>query len=321
MKNIAVVYGGYSGESVISKKSADMILKNIDKNKFTAVPIEMTRTNWTAHLEKTDVEVDKNDFSVTVSSKKILFDVVFNIIHGTPGEDGLFQGYLSMLGIKHTTGDTFNMALTFNKAANNNYLAALGYNCAKSIILRKTDHFSVTKIVESLGLPIFIKPNEGGSSLGISKINDPSKITSAVELAFNESHEVILEEFISGREVTCGVISKNGNVTALPITEIITESDFFDYEAKYQGKSQEITPADIPEVTAQQLQRKSEEIYELLQCRGMIRIDYLLNEKGPYLIEVNTVPGFSDVSIVPQQGAAAGLSTKDLITYILDSAI
>ncbi len=317
-RRIAVVYGGYSGESVVSEKSAQMVLKNIDTHKFDAIPVCITKSAWTAQINKGDFPVDKNDFSVQIGDKKLIFDAVFNIIHGTPGEDGLLQGYFQMLDIPHTSCDVFTMSLTFNKAANNTYLLQHGFKCAKSYVLRKTDHYSVSKIVDILGLPCFIKPNEGGSSLGISKVSKANDIASAIELAFSQSDEVIIEEFISGREVTCGVITRHGKPLALPITEIIANGDFFDYEAKYEGNSQEITPADISEEITTQVQHISVEIYELLRAKGMLRIDFLLNENGPYLIEVNAVPGFSDVSIIPQQAAAAGISKKELITILLD---
>ncbi len=318
-KRIAVVYGGYSGESVVSEKSARMIMDNIDTTKYEPVQVRVKEDGWWAELDGTSYAIDKNDFSFLLEGEKITFHKVFNIIHGTPGEDGLLQGYLEMLNIPHTSSETFTMSLTFNKAACNMYLKQHGFNCAQSMVLRKTDHYSVSDIVQRLGLPCFIKPNEGGSSIGISRVEDAQNIPQAIEKAFNESDVVILEEFISGREVTCGVITRNTKTLALPITEIISDHDFFDFQAKYEGKSQEITPADVDELTTAKVQQIATEVYSLLNAQGMIRIDFLLNEKGPYIIEVNTVPGFSEASIIPQQAAAAGISKKELITILLES--
>jgi len=320
-KRIGILYGGYSGEAAVSKESAKLILQNIDRDRFEPIPIKITKTNWLASYNGIEIEVDKNDFSILYDSQKITVDGVFNIIHGSPGEDGLMQGYLDMLHIPHTTGNCFNMSLTFNKAANNDLLRSHGIKCANSVLLRQTDHYSVSAILERLGLPCFVKPNEGGSSIGISKVNKPKELSSAIERAFIESKEVIIEEFISGREVTCGVIPRNGKIMALPLTEIIADGEFFDYEAKYEGKSKEITPAKIDLDTTMKVQAISTRIYELLRCKGMVRIDFLLPESGPHVIEVNTVPGFSEASIIPQQGAAAGISKKDLISSLLEDCI
>ncbi len=320
-KRIAVLFGGYSGEAEVSKKSAQMVLNNIDKDRFQAIPIEISKTNWTADYDGEFIEIDKNDFSILVQGEKLNFDGVFNIIHGTPGEDGLIQGYLDMLAIPHTTGGCYNMSLTFNKAVNNDLLRSYGMPCAMSVLLRPTDHYSVSAITERLGLPCFVKPNEGGSSIGISRVDKAEALTAAIERAFLESKEVIIEEFISGREVTCGVIPKNGKLMALPLTEIIADGDFFDFEAKYEGKSQEITPAKIDLDTTLTVQNMAVKIYELLRCNGMIRIDFLLPKSGPHVIEVNTVPGFSEASIIPQQAAAAGISKKNLISSLLEDIL
>lgn len=317
-QSIAVVYGGYSGESAVSEKSAAMILENIDRVKYEVTPVRIDLDAWKAQVNDAEYDIDRSDFSVTTPDSRIKFDKVFNIIHGTPGEDGILQGYFEMIGMPHTSSDVFAMSLTFNKSANNTYLKQFGFNCAKSVILRQTDHYSVSKIVAHLGLPCFVKPNEGGSSIGISKVKESHQMAAAVELAFKENDEVLIEEFIAGREVSCGVIKRHGRPFALPITEMIPFGEFFDYEAKYEGNSSEITPADVPEALSRQIQGIATEVYEILRCNGMIRIDFLLNERGPYLIEVNTVPGFSNASLIPQQAAAAGISKKELITLLLE---
>ena len=317
-RRIAVVYGGYSGEAVVSEKSAQMVLANIDKDKFEVTAVEITKSKWIAHIDGAKLPINKHDFSVSTPDGKRSFDKVFNIIHGTPGEDGILQGYFQMVGMPHTSSEVFAMSLTFNKSANNTYLKQFGFNCAKSVVLRKTDHYSVSKIVDKLGLPCFVKPNEGGSSIGISKVKEASQMVAAIELAFDENSEVIIEEFISGREVSCGVITKQGRAFAMPLTEMISFGEFFDYKAKYEGNSNEITPAEIPKQLTLQIQNIATEVYDILRCNGMIRIDFLLNEKGPYLIEVNTVPGFSEASLIPQQAAAAGISKKELISLLLE---
>ncbi|MFK7756824.1 MAG: D-alanine--D-alanine ligase [Flavobacteriales bacterium] len=316
-QSIAVVYGGYSGESAVSEKSAQMILENIDRSKYEVTPVHIDKNAWKAIINSTEYDVNRGDFSVDTPDGNIRFEKVFNIIHGTPGEDGILQGYFEMIGMPHTSSDVFAMSLTFNKSANNTYLKQFGFRSAKSVILRQTDHYSTSKIINQLGLPCFVKPNEGGSSIGISKVKAAHEMAAAIEMAFRENDEVLIEEFISGREVSCGVIKRHGRPLALPLTEMIPFGEFFDYEAKYEGNSEEVTPADIPEELTLQIQNIAVEVYEILRCNGMIRIDFLLNEKGPYLIEVNTVPGFSDTSLVPQQAAAAGISKKDLITLLL----
>lgn len=320
-KNIAVVCGGYSGESVVSYRSASMVMNNIDRTKYSPVQIKITRESWTAELDGKVVPVDKNDFSVQTPSGKILFDGVFMIIHGTPGEDGLLQGYFQMLGIPFTTGDVQNMALTFNKKQTTRTLSSMGYQTAKSTTLKRLEPYSASFIVQSVGLPCFVKPNCGGSSIGTSRVNKAEDLHIALDKAFKEDQHVIIEEFIQGTEVTCGVIIKEGKVTALPITEIVSKKEFFDFEAKYQGASEEITPARLEKDIYARVQEYSADIFRKLDCRGMIRIDYLIRGQEIFVVEVNTVPGFSEASIIPQQAAAIGMSKTDLITTVIESTI
>ena len=319
MKKIAVVCGGYSGESVVSMKSASMIMNHIDRDKYDPVKVIITRERWQAGVDGTEIDIDKNDFSFVHDGKKHEFDGVFIIIHGTPGEDGLLQGYFDMLGIPYTTGDVFNMALTFNKKATTRILGQMGFLVAKSIVLRKDEPYSISFISKNVGLPCFIKPNAGGSSIGTSKVSQVDDMHRALDKAFLEDGEVIIEEFIGGTEVTCGVIMVRGKVTALPITEIVSKKEFFDFEAKYEGASEEITPARIPVEIAETIQQYSEDIYHKLSCRGMIRIDYLIRQASIYVIEVNTVPGFSEASIIPQQAEVAGINKKELISAVIES--
>jgi D-alanine-D-alanine ligase len=319
MKKIAVVCGGYSGESVVSMRSANMVMNNIDRSKYEPLKIVVLRERWYAEVDGSEVEVDKNDFSVTHNGKKHTFDGVFMIIHGTPGEDGLMQGYFEMIGLPCTTGHTGNMALTFNKKLTTRTLGSMGYSVAKSLTLKRTEPYSASFVIQNVGLPCFVKPNCGGSSIGTSRVNEAESLHIALDKAFREDEQVIIEEFIAGREVTNGVIVIDGKVTALPITEIISKKEFFDFEAKYQGASDEITPADLDEVLTKKIQQTSEDIYRKLDCRGMIRIDYLIRENSFFVIEVNTVPGFSEASIIPQQAAVAGMNKTELISKVIES--
>ena len=320
MKQIAVVAGGYSGESEVSMKSAGMVLNNIDRQLYHPTLVLIEDTGWKVDLgEDQFAEIDKNDFSYQVNGEKKTFDGVFVIVHGTPGEDGLLQAYFELIGMPHTTGSVWNMSTTFDKAACNNYLKSLGYKTAKNIRLNKEEIYSASEIVGQLGLPVFVKPNNGGSSIATSRVNEKEALHEAINLAFTADDQVIIEEFMAGKEVTCGVIQFEGKITALPITEIVFHNEFFDYEAKYLGQSEEITPARILEKEKEDVQRISEELYRLLNCRGMIRVDYILRDSIPYIIEVNTVPGFSEQSIIPQQAEARGMSKSELISAVIQS--
>jgi D-alanine-D-alanine ligase len=318
--NIAVVAGGFSGESVISLRSASMVMENIDRTLYEPTLITVDRTSWTAHTSEGELPVNKGDFTIDLAQGKCVFDGVFMIIHGTPGEDGVLQGYFDMIGMKYTTGDVFNMSLTFNKTATNAVLADHGFKVAAHVMLRKNDHYSTHDIVSKLGLPVFVKPNQGGSSLGASRVNVKEGLHNAIDLALKADYEVIVEAFIEGRELTCGVIVLNDVVTALPITEIISENEFFDYQAKYEGKSLEVTPAQVDDSLRDLIQAQSRQIFELLDCKGMIRVDFLIREGIPFVVELNTVPGFSAQSIIPQQAAAMGLSKTELINAIIQGS-
>ncbi len=320
MKRIAVVCGGYSGEAAVSMKSAAMVMNNIDRKRFDPIKVVIATTGWYAEVNGVQVDVDKNDFSVMKDGIKIQFEGAFIIVHGTPGENGLLQGYFAMLGIPHTTGDVLNMATTFNKKATTRLLGTLGYSVAKSIVLKKQESYSVSFIVQNLGLPCFVKPNNGGSSIGTSRVNLAEDMHLALDKAFKEDTEVIIEEFIAGTEVTCGVIVYQGKVTALPVTEIVSKKEFFDFEAKYQGASEEITPARIDDSLRDRIQRSCEDIYKRLDCRGMIRVDFLIREQEIFVVEVNTVPGFTEASIIPQQAAVVGINKTELISAVLDSS-
>ena len=318
-KNIAVVCGGYSGESVVSMRSAGMIMNNIDRAKYNPYKIVITRDRWYGEADEQQLDVNREDFTVMHGKEKIRFDGVFMIIHGTPGEDGIMQGYFELLGIPTTTGNTLCMALTFNKKITTRVLSTMGMMTAKSIELRDLEPYSTSFITHSVGLPCFVKPNCGGSSIGASRVNKAEDLHVAIDKAFAEDDRVIIEEFIDGTEVTCGVITYKGEVTAMPITEIVSRKDFFDYEAKYHGASDEITPARLEEKIYKRVQEYSQDIYRRLDCRGMIRVDYMVRGDEAFVIEVNTTPGFSEASIIPQQAAAMGIDKTELISTVIES--
>ncbi len=324
-KKIAFVTGGYSGEAVISYKSAVTIENNIDKDKYDVYKIDVHPTGWWYETEEgEDIAVDKNDFSININGSKITFDSVLIGIHGTPGEDGKLQGYLDMLRIPYTSCDAAVSALTFNKRNTVSVAAFGGIKVAKSVLLIKNNFISADKIAGELTFPVFIKPNNGGSSIGMSKVNDRSEeLGMAIEKAFKEDDQVLVEEFIKGREFTIGVFKSGGNIITLPITEIISKKDFFDYEAKYAaGMSEEITPAAVDEVIAEKIRDNAKLIYNLFDCRGIVRIDFIFNEtdQEPYMLEINTVPGQSEASIVPKQVQAMGWPLQEFYSALIEES-
>jgi D-alanine-D-alanine ligase len=321
MKTIAVVCGGYSKEEVVSLKSGEQIAQAIDANKFNVYKVLINKSGWSVLTENIQLTIDKNDFSFMLNGNKIFFDAVFMAIHGTPGEDGKLQSYFELLNIPLTTCNSFVSALTFNKFATKTYLKEYNILTAKDIMLRKNQAFVESEIINKLGLPIFVKPNNGGSSFGVTKVKAAGQLVEAIEKAFVEDTEIILEEFIEGQEFTCGAFVSTTENLILPITEIVSKTEFFDYKAKYEGLSDEITPARLsPEQTAE-CQSLTQEIYTILNCSGVVRIDFLMRNNKFYFMEVNTVPGMSKESIVPQQVRAFGLTVSDFYTKLIDDAI
>jgi D-alanine-D-alanine ligase len=320
-KKIALITGGYSGESVISYKSAATIQNNIDTDKWDCYLLDIHPDGW---FYKTDDEerilVDKNDFSINVKNNKINFDAVLVGLHGTPGEDGKLQGYFDCLNIPYTSCDAATSALTFNKRYTVAVAAFAGINVAKSVHLFKNDGTSAEKVLEQVSLPVFVKPNNGGSSIGMSKVNKAEDLQGALAKAFNEDEQVLVEEFIDGREFTIGVFKQKGKIVTLPMTEVTTKNDFFDFEAKYEGKSEEVTPAIATDEIANNVKQAAEKIYKVFNCNGVVRIDFIYNENKnlPYMLEINTVPGQSAASIVPQQVAAAGMTLKEFYTLLIE---
>jgi D-alanine-D-alanine ligase len=320
-KTIALITGGYSGESVISYQSAATIEKNIDTEKWNSYTIDISPSGWfytTPGGEK--ISIDKNDFSLTINNKKINFDAVLVGLHGTPGEDGKLQGYFDCINMPYTTCDAASSALTFNKRYTVAVAAFAGMHVAKSLHLFKNIPVPVADILKELKLPIFVKPNNGGSSIGMSKVTDAADLQQALDKAFKEDEQVLAEEFIKGREFTIGVFKSKGQVIALPITEIITQNKFFDYEAKYHGASQEITPAVVEESIAEKVRHEAKKAYAVFNCKGIVRIDFIYDESTgqPCMLEINTVPGQTEASLVPQQVKAMGWTLTAFYSALIE---
>ncbi len=324
-KNIALVAGGYSGEYVISIKTAETIEKNLDADLYNVYKIIVTRDEWYHIDNDVKIDVDKNDFSLPLSTGRVKFDCVFIAIHGTPGEDGRIQGYLDMLQIPYTSCNAIVSALTFNKSYCNKVVKAFNVvNIANSVHLIKGEPYSMGVVLDELKLPVFVKPNESGSSLGVSKVKKVEELFPAIEKAFREDNQVLIEEFIEGRELTIGVYKANGSMYALPATEIVSKNEFFDYEAKYTpGVTNEITPAVIDANLKEQLESKAMYIYRHLNCRGIVRMDFILQNTTNklFFLEVNTMPGQSENSIVPQQVRAWGRTLKDFYGELLEDCL
>lgn len=321
-KNIALLAGGYSGEYVISIQTAETIEKNLDNTLYNVYKIIIIKDEWYYNDGDKKLFVDKNDFSLTVGGQKVNFDCVFIAIHGSPGEDGRIQGYLDMLRIPYTTCNSIVSALTFNKSYCNKVVKAFNVvNIANSVHLIKGEPYSMGAILDVLKLPVFVKPNESGSSLGVSKVKNVEELLPAIEKAFKEDNQVLIEDFIEGRELTIGIYKANGYLYALPATEIVSKNEFFDYEAKYTpGVTNEITPAKIDNSLKDQLESKATTIYRHLNCRGIVRMDFIL-QRGTnklFFLEVNTMPGQSENSIVPQQVRASGRTLKDFYGELLE---
>jgi len=320
-KKIALITGGYSGEAVISYKSATTIEKHIDTEKWDCYKIDINPKGWYYMAsEGPQVPVDKNDFSITVNGNKIQFDAVLVGLHGTPGEDGKLQGYFDCLKIPYTSCDAATSALTFNKRYTVAVASFAGMHVAKSLHLFKNIPASPAEILSQLKLPLFVKPNNGGSSLGISKVKAAAELQAALDKAFNEDDQVLVEEFIGGREFTIGVYKSKGKIIALPITEIISKNEFFDFEAKYEGASEEITPANVEEAVAEKVRAEARKAYAVFNCNGIVRIDFIYQESDgyPYLLEINTVPGQSEASLVPQQVVAMGMTLKEFYSALIE---
>lgn len=320
-KNIAIAMGGYSTEAEISIKSGNVVYKHLSKNKFNVYCAHLLQEEWFVWHEEKKFAIDKSDFSVEIEGEKIQFDVVFNTIHGTPGEDGLLQAYLEILNIPQTACNYYEAALSFNKRDCISVLNAYGIKTAKNFFINKGDVLNITEILQHVGLPCFVKANRAGSSFGISKVKSAEEFLPALEHAFREDHEVIVESFLDGTEVSVGVINFNGEVKALPVTEIISENEFFDFEAKYLGKSQEITPANISDVDTKRVQEIATKVFKTLQLKGFTRSEFIFHKGEPHFLEVNTCPGLTEASLLPQQAKAAGISLQALFDQAVEKVL
>ena len=321
--NVAVIAGGDSSEFVVSVKSGANVLKAVDTEKYTPWLVEMQKDRWEVFLDGEKISnIDKADFSFQYNNEKITFDFAYITIHGTPGEDGILQSYFELLGIPYSSCGVHSSSLTFNKWFCNNYLQNLGVKMAKSRMFPKGAKIDAQKIVAELGLPIFIKPNAGGSSFGITKVKTVDDVETAIHKAWQESNEALVEEFIDGKEFTCGAVKIKGEKIIFPLTEVLPKNEFFDYEAKYTpGATEEITPARLPENLFKKCQELTSEIYDLCNCDGIIRVDFILKDDEFYFLEVNTTPGMTATSFIPQQIGAMGSTLKEIITQIIDGKI
>ncbi len=321
-KNIAIIMGGYSSEFEISLKSGNVVYQHISKNIYNTYKIQILKNKWVL-VDDNNVEypINKHDFSAEINGEKINFDCVFNAIHGHPGEDGTILAYFDLIGLKHTSAPFYQMALTFNKRDCLSVVKQYGIKTATSYFLDKGNQINVEEIIKKVGLPCFVKPNNAGSSFGISKVKLVDEMLPAIEKAFKEDKEILIEAFLDGPEITIGVFEFEGKIKVLPMTEIVSENDFFDYEAKYLGKSQEITPARISDEIHEKLENVASQVYQILNMSGFSRSEYILVNGEPYFLEMNTVPGLTSASIIPQQAAAAGISLPTLFHNAIEMAL
>lgn len=320
-KNIAILAGGDSSESVISLQSAEQVRSILNADKYNLFTINVKAAEWVlTSNEHCDMVVNKDDFSFSFQSQKIKFDFALIMIHGTPGEDGKLQSYFDIIGIPYSTSSAFSSALTFNKFACKAFLQNFEVPMVDSVLVRKEQVLDYEKIIKKVGLPCFVKPNAGGSSFGISKVKLTSELEAAIKLAFKEDNEVIIEAFIEGVEVSNGILISKNQYHRLPVTEIDTDNEFFDYDAKYSGKAREITPARLDESMLETIKDYTKAIYQYLDCRGIVRIDYIVKNNTPYFLEINTIPGMSAESIVPKQTEYLNLELADLFEEVIDDA-
>lgn len=317
MKKIALLYGGFSGEAEISKKSAEGIFKVLKTLKHEVYLVKIVDQSWTAEVDGEELPIDKNDFTFSVKGEKVVFDTVFNIIHGTPGEDGKLSAYFELLGLNYNSSGVLNSALTFNKNWCNRFLSTYGITVPQSLVFFKGEEND--ELYNSVTYPCFVKPNNGGSSIGTHKVNSKEELDAGLKDAFVHDTEVIVEEFIAGREFSCGIFRTKDGVEVMPLTEIIIEAEFFDFQQKYSADgAKEITPAELPDDQMQGCQNIVKKVFDLLRLKKVARIDFILKNGTFYLIEVNTIPGMSPRSILPQQALYKGYSFESLVEILLD---
>lgn len=321
-RKIAIISGGDSSECEVSLRSAAGIQSFLDADRYDTYIVEMRGRIWQlVSADGNRYDIDKNDFSVLLPEGRIQFDYAYITIHGTPGENGLLQGYFDMIGIPYSCCGVLAAALTFHKFACNQYLRGLGMRVAESINLRAGQAVASEEVAEKIGLPCFIKPSVGGSSFGVTKVKTLDDVQPAIEAAFSEGEEVLIEALMEGTEVTCGCYKTKTNANVFPVTEVVTENEFFDYDAKYNGQVDEITPARISDTLTQRIQNLTSVIYDIVGAKGIIRVDYIIEEGDKIsLLEVNTTPGMTPTSFIPQQVAAAGLSMSEVLSEIIEDS-
>jgi len=322
-KNIAIVAGGDSSEVVVSLKSAAGLYSFMDKERYNIHIVTIVGQLWQVEWSDTEkITIDKNDFSFSRTGIKTVFDFAYITIHGTPGENGILQGYFDLIGLPYSCCGVLAAALTFNKFTCNTYLKSFGVKVAESLVLRAGQTVSDKEVAEKIGFPCFVKPNVGGSSFGVTKVKSIEQLQPAISNAFSEGEEVMIEAFLSGTEITCGIYKTKSKTQVLPITEVVSENEFFDYDAKYKGQVQEITPARISAALTERVQKLTSAIYDILGCKGIVRIDYIISEGEVInLLEANTTPGMTTTSFIPQQIAAAGLNIKDVMAEIIENEL
>jgi len=319
-RNIAIISGGDSSEWVVSKKSAQGLLSFIDSKHYNRYLVVIRQSKWSVIIDDEEYRIDKNDFSFIKENTKVKFDFAYITIHGTPGENGLLQGYFELIGVPYSSCDVLASAITFNKFSCNRYLETFGISTARAIRLRKGEEVSNDQVLEEIALPCFIKPNVGGSSFGVTKVKEEGEIQEAIRKAFEEGEEVIIESLLTGTEITCGCYKTKNRSVVLPITEVVSKNEFFDFEAKYNADFvEEITPARLPDSITSEVQALTSRIYDILGCKGIIRVDYIISDNKINLLEVNTTPGMTSTSFIPQQISAAGLNISDVMQEIIEN--
>ena len=320
-KNIAIVMGGYSSEVEISLKSGEVVFNSLDANKYALYKVYILKEKWVVIHNKKEYQIIKDDFSVIIDEEHIQFDCVFNAIHGDPGENGVLIAYFDLIGMNHTSAPFYQMALAFNKRDTLSVVKEYGIPTATSFYMHQRDEIVTDRIIKKVGLPCFVKPNRAGSSFGISKVYEEENLKAAIEKACQEDEEILIESFLDGTEVSVGVIEYQGKLTVLPITEIVSEPDFFDYEAKYEGKSQEITPARISAAEKEKVVSLATKVYQVLNMKGFSRSEFIIVDGAPYFLEINTVPGMTEESLLPQQAKEASISLADLFDNAIQMAL
>ncbi len=322
-KNIAIVAGGDSSEVVVSLKSAAGIYSFMDKDRYNLYIVTIVGQLWQVEISETEkLAIDRNDFSFVQNGSKVCFDFAYITIHGTPGENGILQGYFDLIGMPYSCCGVLAAAVTFNKFTCNQYLKGFGVKVSESMVLRKGQTVTSQEVADKLGFPCFVKPNVGGSSFGVTKVKTLVEVQPAIEKAFSEGEEVMIEAFLAGTEITCGIYKTKQKSVVLPITEVVSQNEFFDFDAKYKGQVEEITPARLSETVTNRVQQLTSAIYDILGCKGIVRIDYIISEGDVInLLEVNTTPGMTATSFIPQQVRAAGIDIKDVMTDIIENEL